>query len=71
MKAIGHEAVAEQIHAEPLLPLDHGVDERVVVRWLEEHGLPPVPAIERVVDHACDGGASGSWHPDTVAIVEA
>jgi len=62
MPVIGHEDKRKQLDRVFLQPFTEDSNERLVVLWFLEDGLPVVAAIESVVDDARLIGSLLSWH---------
>ena len=62
VEVIGHQAVAEEVDRYPPSGIGHGLDEGVIIRRLVEHRLPAIAAIQGVINHPANKGASGARH---------
>jgi len=62
VEEVGHRAVPEDIHGEPVAGVDDGLDEGVIVPGLTEDGNAAVAAVEDVVLHSANGSPGSSRH---------
>jgi hypothetical protein len=59
VKVVGHQAVAQDVHRQTGLRIDHRFNERIVIRRLRENGLAAVAPIQNVIPRLSDRCSCG------------
>ncbi len=66
VKVIGHEAIPQHPHRQPLRRLSDHVEERVVIRSLVKDLGATVAAVEQVIAIVGNSGSCSAWHDQKI-----